>query len=212
MTARDHVVLCPYCGERAECVDSSRVYGRSFGSMIWLCDPCDAYVGCHKNSPTHAPLGTLAQASLRKLRKEVHNLLDPIWKLGLQAGEKDARRRTYTWLATQLGLPAKRCHVAEFDLPTCVIATGVLKGVTWEVVKAATEVEVFRRGALVVVERGGESQTGVVVSGPLRTPTTSGAQYSVVLDGQPGVHLIPDTDLDHAPIIDSIARLADDAG
>lgn len=211
MTANARVVACPYCGQPAELVDSDRVYRRSFG-MIWLCEPCDAYVGCHRNSPTHAPLGTLAQAPLRKLRKEVHNLLDPIWKLGLAVGEKDARRRTYTWLAKQLGLPTKRCHVAEFDLPTCVIATGVLKGIAWETVKAATEVEIFKQGTVVVVERGGERQTGVIVSKPFRIVSGVGVHYSVLLDGQPGAHLIPDTDLDHAPIIDSIARLADDAG
>jgi hypothetical protein len=39
-----------------------------------------------------------------------------------------------------------------------------------------------------------------------------GVHYSVRLDSRLECLLVPDTDLDHAPIIDSIARLADDAG
>lgn len=50
-------VFCPYCGERAEFVDSAEVYhGQSYG-LIYLCRPCDAYVGCHECSSSF-PLST----------------------------------------------------------------------------------------------------------------------------------------------------------
>lgn len=48
----DEVVVCPYCGELAELIDSKEIYSRSYGKA-WICRTCDAYVGCHKG--THKP-------------------------------------------------------------------------------------------------------------------------------------------------------------
>ena len=59
---KPEVVMCPYCGERAVYTNSKEVYGRSYG-MIYLCRPCDAYVGVHDG--TAKPLGRLANAELR---------------------------------------------------------------------------------------------------------------------------------------------------
>ena len=53
--------ICPYCGNRTEYVDSSVIYGRSYG-MIYLCWDCMAYVGVHKGtavSYTHLTLPTI---------------------------------------------------------------------------------------------------------------------------------------------------------
>jgi len=75
-------VICPYCGKNAVLTDSAVVYhGRSYG-MIWLCRPCWAYVGTHKNSRKHAPLGRIANAELRDWKKKVHAAFDPLWKDG----------------------------------------------------------------------------------------------------------------------------------
>lgn len=41
--------ICPYCGKPTEFVDSSVIYGRSYG-MIYLCRDCRAYVGVHKGT------------------------------------------------------------------------------------------------------------------------------------------------------------------
>lgn len=71
-------VVCPYCGNKAELVDSAVVYGRSYG-IIWLCYPCDAYVGVHKNSPRHAPLGRLANKELREWKMRAHEVFDQLW-------------------------------------------------------------------------------------------------------------------------------------
>jgi hypothetical protein len=43
--------------------------------MIYLCVPCDAYVGTHKNSKDHKPLGFLANRGLREARKAAHLVL-----------------------------------------------------------------------------------------------------------------------------------------
>lgn len=118
---KERKVWCPYCGQAAELVDSSAVYRRSYG-MIWMCQPCGAYVGVHSNSPTHAPLGTLANKELRLLRNQVHSKFDPLWRTG-----KMKRTQAYAWLAKKLNISQERCHVAMMDESRCRLALEILK-------------------------------------------------------------------------------------
>ena len=62
-------LICPYCGNNSEYIDSSFIYGKSYG-MIYLCRPCEAYVGVHKG--TDKALGRLANKELRESKKEAH--------------------------------------------------------------------------------------------------------------------------------------------
>lgn len=106
-------VSCPYCGQQAEYVDSAVIYGRSYG-MVYLCRPCDAYVGVHKG--TDQPLGRLANRELRRWRNRAHAMFDPLWQKG-----RFRRRRNdaYAWLAEKMGLPKEETHIAMFDIPQC---------------------------------------------------------------------------------------------
>ena len=107
-------VTCPYCGSEAELVDSKIIYGRSYG-MIYLCSnypACEALVGAHKQSLK--PLGRLANAELRSLRKKAHRFFDPLWKSGRMPREK-----AYAWLGKQMGIPKKLTHIAYFDEEQC---------------------------------------------------------------------------------------------
>ena len=107
-------VKCPYCGDDAVLTDSAEVYGgRSYG-MIWICRPCNAYVGTHKNSPDHEPLGRLADAELREWKKMAHAEFDPLWK-------KDGlgRHQAYAWLAGMLDIDRDDCHIGMFDIGMC---------------------------------------------------------------------------------------------
>lgn len=109
-------VFCPYCGKRAEFVDSAEVYhGRSYG-MIYLCRPCDAYVGCHGNGKGDSPKGRLANAELRRWKIAAHNAFDPLWKFGPFRG---LRNSAYAWLAEQMGLPKEKTHIGMFDVAEC---------------------------------------------------------------------------------------------
>ncbi len=109
-------VFCPYCGKRAEFVDSAEIYhGRSYG-MIYLCRPCDAYVGCHGNGKGDAPKGRLANAELRRWKIAAHNAFDPLWKYGSFRGRRNA---AYAWLAEQMGLPKEQTHIGMFDVAQC---------------------------------------------------------------------------------------------
>ena len=85
--------ICPYCGNPTEYVDSSVIYGRSYG-MIYLCRDCRAYVGVHKG--TDQALGRLANAELREAKKDAH-----------------------LWLSIQLGIPREICHIGMFDVKDC---------------------------------------------------------------------------------------------
>jgi hypothetical protein len=104
-------VYCPYCGRRAELTDSSEIYGMSYGS-IYICRPCDAYVGCHGNS--NKPLGRLANTQLRKYKQAAHSAFDPIWKDGYMD-----RGEAYYWLSRRMKLPENKTHIGMFDVPQC---------------------------------------------------------------------------------------------
>lgn len=108
--------FCPYCGKRAEFVDSAEVYhGRSYG-MIYHCRPCDAYVGCHDFGNGDVPKGRLANAELRRWKIAAHDAFDPLWKYGPY---KHRRNAAYAWLAEQMGLPKEETHIGMFDVAQC---------------------------------------------------------------------------------------------
>lgn len=106
-------VFCPYCGRRAEYVDSKVIYGRSYG-MAYLCRPCNAYVGVHDG--TDKPMGSLADAELREWRKAAHATFDPLWKYGTFTRR---RNKAYEWLSGKMGLPKEKTHIAMFDVSQC---------------------------------------------------------------------------------------------
>jgi hypothetical protein len=106
------IVRCPYCGDLAQLVDSAVVYnGRSYG-LIYLCQPCGAWVGCHKD--TNKPLGRLADAELRQWKQRAHRAFDPIWK-----NKSKRRPNAYKWLAKELNIEPQDCHIGMFDVDQC---------------------------------------------------------------------------------------------
>lgn len=106
-------VFCPYCGRKAEYVDSKIVYGKSFGK-IYLCRQCMAYVGVHKG--TDKPLGRLANAELRYWKRAAHAAFDHLWKYGRFKGFRNV---AYGWLAKRMGLPMELTHIGMFDVAQC---------------------------------------------------------------------------------------------
>jgi hypothetical protein len=127
--------ICPYCNSAAELMrDSTPVYGMDYGP-VWICRPCNAWVGVHKDSPRFAALGRLANAELRKAKTAAHDAFDRLWQAKIQregCSRKTARRAGYRWLAEQLGIPGKECHIGMFDVATCrrvvEICTPYLRG------------------------------------------------------------------------------------
>lgn len=120
--------VCPFCASVATLAYGIDVFPHRpdlAEKPFWVCWPCDARVGCHPN--TKEPLGTLANAALRRLRSEVHELLDRRW-LSAHPRNRQARRGdTYAWLAKQLGLSEPECHVGMFDAERCIAALRALE-------------------------------------------------------------------------------------
>lgn len=109
-------LTCPYCGSKAQYSKTSHfVYRRDYGPVYFCtCKPEGVYVGCHKG--TSNPLGTLADESLRTLRKKVHAAFDPYW-LWEQEGKKrrEMRSTMYANLAEAMKISKSECHVSHFD-------------------------------------------------------------------------------------------------
>lgn len=123
--------ICPYCNFKTEYVDSEVIYGKSYG-MIYLCMPCDAYVGVHKG--TDNALGRLANAELRHWKKEAHAYFDPIAKTDLINKIWDKyfpytsnRSKAYAWLSEQIGIERDLCHIGMFDVEQCKMVVEVCK-------------------------------------------------------------------------------------
>ncbi len=112
--------ICPYCDKNTELVDGSEVYGKKYrGIWLYLCRPCDAYVGTHQGT-TNA-LGRLANAELRKWKKLAHRHFDALWRQKVRNGfsKGKARGLAYRWLAEKLGIEQNMTHVGMFDVDLC---------------------------------------------------------------------------------------------
>ena len=109
-------VICQYCKKEADKVTGAFLYPHTESvahKMFYVCEPCDARVGCHPKSDT--PLGSLANYSLRKRRNYAHNYLDRLWKEGYME-----RSECYLWLAFAIGIPIKFAHIAMFNEEQCL--------------------------------------------------------------------------------------------
>ncbi len=109
---------CPYCGSRALLRPASVVYGARAAdpaAPFYVCahyPACDAYVAAHR--ATRLPMGTLANADLRRKRIQAHATFDRLWKDGLMS-----KRQAYLWLQAKLGLPEAEAHIGKFSTFRC---------------------------------------------------------------------------------------------
>ncbi len=104
--------ICPYCDQPAEWVENKEIYGKNYGKsvMVWLCRPCDAYVGCHNN--TKKPLGIMADIELRTWKNKAHHIFDKQWK----GRKRKFRVMAYKRLDEHFGFEV---HIGESDVKMC---------------------------------------------------------------------------------------------
>ena len=116
-------LICPYCHRKAKLVTGREVYPNKPHLALkgfWQCAPCNARVGCHDDG---RPLGPLASPNVRRLRKRVHALLDPLW---LKYADKGwARTRIYSKLAAAMGV--EEVHIGEMTATECNLAIILLR-------------------------------------------------------------------------------------
>lgn len=105
-------IYCCGCGGDvdARLTDGAEIYPHrpDLASLpFWRCDGCRNFVGCHhKTRDRTRPLGVIPTPAIKRARKDIHAILDPLWKKrGASRGEVYAR------LAKKLGI--KEYHTAE---------------------------------------------------------------------------------------------------
>lgn len=119
---------CAYCGKPAELVNGTVTYPSRpdlAGGWYWFCLADRAWVGVHPG--TFKPLGRLADSELRRAKRDAHAAFDPLWMKRLELDKREgkgttrnkARGRGYKWLAEQLGVDAKNCHIGHMDVAQC---------------------------------------------------------------------------------------------
>jgi hypothetical protein len=123
---------CIECGEPACQVDSSLIYPDRrdlHGRTMYLCHPCEAYVGCHPG--TDRALGYPAGKETRGARMYVHKVLDPLWREQIVERKGRARGNVYLYLANRMGLHPDHCHTAMFTIEQCRHAYRILKNANY---------------------------------------------------------------------------------
>ena len=118
---------CPYCNNEAELTTSDIVYSHikyfAKDKHFYICNECDARVGCHKGTTT--PLGTMANRELRELRMKVHKTFDKMWKYKFNDTYMD-RTKAYLWLAKKMEMTKDECHIGMFGIEECKKALKIL--------------------------------------------------------------------------------------
>ncbi|MGI9499731.1 MAG: zinc-finger-containing protein [Geminicoccaceae bacterium] len=126
---------CLHCGGACRLTDGAEVYPHRpdlHDKPIFVCDHCDARVGCHPG--TTRALGFACDAKTRNACMLLHDrMLDPLWKE--EADRKTDRRAAYKFLAKALGIEAHDCHTGMFTLERCRDAWRALQGQTPETIR-----------------------------------------------------------------------------
>lgn len=105
------VLPCIECGKQPELVRGERIYPHRSDLRdrpFWLCEPCNAYVGCHVG--TTNPLGRPAGPETRGARSAAHRVFDPLWRNG-----RMSRTQAYRWLREAMGLTKEECHIGMMN-------------------------------------------------------------------------------------------------
>lgn len=115
---KHQMLKCPYCGAQAQLRPASALGKASpayRGKQFYVCTRypfCDSYVEAHASSGL--PMGSLANKSLRRKRREAHIALDRLWHQGYMT-----KSEAYRWLQVQMGIPAEDAHIAKFSEYRC---------------------------------------------------------------------------------------------
>lgn len=124
---------CGECGTRTHIATGREIYPHRpdlwEGRHYWRCS-CGAYCGVHRG--TLKPLGKPAGKETRTARLAAHAAFDPLWQKRERISgitRKQARGRGYKWLAAQLGIDRKACHIGEMDAATARRVVEICKGV-----------------------------------------------------------------------------------
>jgi zinc-finger-containing domain len=105
MKTQNLAIYCCGCGKY---VDARLINGKEayphrrdlYSLPFWKCDTCKNIVGCHHRTKDRTrPVGVIATPELRKVRRIIHETLDPLWK-----NKHFTRKHIYNYLARKLDI------------------------------------------------------------------------------------------------------------
>lgn len=118
MTINKTCIYCCNCQKNvnAELINGNKVYPHRkdlYNLYFWQCQNCKGFVGTHKNSLKHKPLGVIPTKELKQARQKLHFYMDRLWKSG-----KIKRGKLYSEISEYVGYPyhnAETRTVAECE-------------------------------------------------------------------------------------------------
>lgn len=116
--------LCDYCGAKALLTrfgDETYPYRDDHGPL-WVCAPCEAWIGVPARSTRHVPLGRLANAELRDAKSRLHDALEPLVTAKMRRDKVnafEARGKAIRWLAGELGFELSNPSIHLLTLEQC---------------------------------------------------------------------------------------------
>lgn len=117
-----NIVLCPYCNRKARLITGKQLY-RSIKRIkhyrFWRCDSCDAHAKCSRDGK---PIGSLANAELRQLRRKAHDLMEWI----VASGTMD-ESELHKMLCQSVGRKSKRVMLVHYSKDDCQAIVDLLE-------------------------------------------------------------------------------------
>ncbi|MGI4857438.1 MAG: zinc-finger-containing protein [Janthinobacterium lividum] len=116
--------LCDYCQARAVLArfgEAAYPYRDDHGAL-WLCAPCEAWIGVRARSTRHVPLGRLANPALREAKARLHAVLEPLAQAKVrrdQVNPFEARAKALRWAAGEAGLDGATHSLHSLSLEDC---------------------------------------------------------------------------------------------
>ncbi|KUE88114.1 MULTISPECIES: zinc-finger-containing protein [Cupriavidus] len=116
--------LCDYCGGKAVLArvgEEAYPYLEDHGP-VWICSPCQAWIGVRARSKQHTPLGRLADAALREKKSRLHDALDPLVTAKMRrdgVNAFEARGKAMKWLIASLRIPVDSPSIHALSLEQC---------------------------------------------------------------------------------------------
>ncbi|MCP4400280.1 MAG: hypothetical protein GY801_23605 [bacterium] len=107
---------CCGCQENvdARLTDGAEIYPHRvdlYHLPFWKCDQCGNYVGCHHKTKNRTkPLGCIPTMEIKNARKEIHKILDPLWKSG-----RIDRKILYAEISEHLGWTYHTAKIRSID-------------------------------------------------------------------------------------------------
>jgi|DEB0MinimDraft_6_1074348.scaffolds.fasta_scaffold98348_2 hypothetical protein len=105
-------IYCCGCGKdtQARLTTGKEVYRNQeylHELYFWKCDTCKNFVGTHKGSKHHAPLGVIPTPGIKKMRQFLHNHIDSMWG----RGKSLSRGQLYAAISRDLGYPYHTANI-----------------------------------------------------------------------------------------------------